>query len=180
MIVNFAAHWRSASKRRAATLRRLMMKQSAIQCLIDGATVPEEWVGPPVMNYGQLHRWRAFEIVQYEYVMAAPDFIDRASPWFSTYSKEFKADCKIEAPDEDTPQLAFASLGYPRVDQLFRSHSALACQLFLSLPLELNNLFASKTSDFIRYAANSVDRFSCEAGEIRFGGIAFDMQSKAK
>ena len=155
-----------------------MAKEDAMKCLIDGRTVPDELLGPPAMNYGQLHRWRAFESVRYDYVMAAPDFIDRVSPWFAQYCEELKADCQIEQPDEDTPDHALAGLGYPRIDQLLRNHQTLASQLFLSLPLELNNIFAPKIPYLVRYATNSVDRFSCEAGEIRFGGVAFDMQSK--
>jgi len=153
-----------------------MTKNCGIRCLINGDVISHELIGPPAMNYGQLDRWQAFERVQYDYVMAVPDFIDHVSPWFAQYCEELKADCRIAPPDEDTPEHALAGLGYPRLDQLIRTHSVLAGQLFLSLPLELNNLFAPKIPILIRYAANSVDRFSCEGGEIRFGGVAFDVK----
>ncbi len=156
-----------------------MTKEIAIRCLINGDVISHGLIGPPAMNYGQLHRWKAFERVQYDYVMAAPDFIDHISPWFAQYCEELKADCEFELPDEDTPEHALAGLGYPRLDQLIRIHNALAVRLFLSLPLELNNLFAPENPNFIRYTANSVDRFSCDSGEIRFGGVAFDVNSQS-
>ncbi|MFC2952445.1 hypothetical protein ACFOOP_10940 [Marinicaulis aureus] len=145
---------------------------------VDGAAIPLEEIGPPATNYGQLRRWSKFKRVHYEYRMAAPVFLQRAAPWFDRYRAELRADDCAHPPETGTDAGAFAALDYPALPELLAAYPDLAGRLLVDLSLELNNLFAPARSDRIRYAANTVDRFSIYDGGVRFDGVAFDLLSK--
>lgn len=129
------------------------------------------------MNYGQLHRWKRFEQVTYEYAIPFSVFIDHVSPWFDQHRKELQADLLYGAPLRGDPEYGIAKLGYPNLYQMLTEHFESAKQILLASPLELNNLLAPIGQSNIRYAVNSVDIFSSTGSEIRLGGIAFDLAS---
>ena len=156
-----------------------MVERKTFFSLINNSPVSPSLVGPPAMNYGQLHRWKGFGSVEYSYAMRTADFIDIVSPWFDRLRAELKADEKHNTPDMKTPEGALAELGYPDLQHVLSEHARIAPKIFLALPLELNNLFAPKDPSRIRYAANSVEWFSTLGAEVEFGGVAFDMQSKS-
>ncbi len=55
-------------------------------------------------------------------------------------------------------------------------HRDLFQRLMPGLGLEINNALGSRDGDAIRYAVNSVDWLRVDGGEVRFGGVAFDVR----
>lgn len=147
--------------------------------LIDGVDISPEEIGPPALNYGQLHRWERFQPVRYEYRMACSEFLDRVGTWFDQYRAELREDDVRHPPEAGTGADDFAALGYPPLSEILASYPGVGTRLLLGLPLELNNLFAPARSHRIRYAANTVDLFSVSDDVVRFGGLAFDLSAQA-
>jgi hypothetical protein len=141
-----------------------------LRVLVDGVDVSPEEIGPPAMNYGQLHRWERFKRVHYEYRVAWSLFLERVEPWFDRYRAELRADDVKHPPQPGADAHDFAALGYPRLSEVLASRPDVAERLLLDVPLELSNLFAPARSDRIRYAANTVDLVSVGDGVVRFGG----------
>lgn len=148
-----------------------------LRVLIDGVDISSEEIGPPAMNYGQLHRWERFKRVHYEYRIAWSVFLEYVGPWFDRCRAELRADDVEHSPQARTGAQEFAALGYPPLSEVLASYPEVAERLLLDVPLELNNLFAPARSDRIRYAANTVDLLSVGDGVVRFGGLAFDLSA---
>ncbi len=62
---------------------------------IDGTEVGPERLGPPAMNYGQLHRWQDFTQVAYEYVASVEEFVSALDNWFDTYRAEIQEEGRV-------------------------------------------------------------------------------------
>ncbi len=155
-----------------------MTIEEKIAVFVDNTPVALNEIGPPAMNYGQLHRWEGYQRCNYRYEMPISIFVSRVTQWFDQYRVEIRADDVNFPPALDTHDFAFAALDYPDLETLIGVDKALAARLLKSSPFELNNLFDFVAPDVVRYSANSVDILEISDGKARFGGVAFDIKSK--
>ena len=152
---------------------------SELRVFVDGQPVSADELSPPAMNYGQLSRWDGYKRREYEYELLVPEFVNSLDAWFEKHRAEVRADDERDPPESGSPDAAFAAAGYPDLVELLGGHTGLFEPYLMQFGLEINNVFSSRNSGALRYAVNSVDWIRLEDGRVRFGGVAFDMQTSS-
>ena len=145
---------------------------------INAVEISPDVIAPP-LNYGQLHRWAEYLEVRYEFLVSAPEFMEKVNPWFEQYRRDIRKDDVIDPPEAGSVDSELARLNYPSLGELLENHGEMFCQFMLEFPLEINQAFAPAGITLLRYAACSVDQFAIDGGSVRFGGIAFDIISSS-